>query len=450
MQPSKSQASTLIPTPNRRVNIPDVSDSLFTSSVFWFGKVDPTSNYADVRLYYYNEDLVVVVNVIDRLVWYDTTPSRSDLPDWDAVSFYLDMDGYAGSVPSENAYLIQSQQNFKTSSRWNGTTWAYNPISFIADTAWRGNGPNDMIDDKGWQVTFRIPFISLGLSGPPPEGTVWDIAVRLHDRDNQSGSAIPDQVWPTGMAANSPATWGRMHFGIPSTNRPPFLPKQEITIRDDLNGASVPDAHVGGHTICGENVDHWTGWGNANYAGYNQINIQNQWDVSDWPCFSKYYVTFPLDSIPAGKNILSATLTMFLFGNAGGGGWGEPPDSYIHVFTVGENWNEATLTWNNAPLALENIAGTWVYPMDYSQPYNPYQWDVSNAAIQAYASGEPLRLALYSADGERHTGKYFWSSDSNEWSEVVRPTLKIQLGIPCTTLNLECNFTTIYTPLIIR
>jgi hypothetical protein len=307
-----------------------------------------------------------------------------------------------------------------------------------------------MIDDKGWQVTFRIPFISLGLSGPPPEGTVWDIAVRLHDRDNQSGSAIPDQVWPTGMAANSPATWGRMHFGIPSTNRPPFLPKQEITIRDDLNGASVPDAHVGGHTICGENVDHWTGWGNANYAGYNQINIQNQWDVSDWPCFSKYYVTFPLDSIPAGKNILSATLTMFLFGNAGGGGWGEPPDSYIHVFTVGENWNEATLTWNNAPLALENIAGTWVYPMDYSQPYNPYQWDVSNAAIQAYASGEPLRLALYSADGERHTGKYFWSSDSNEWSEVVRPTLKIQLGIPCTTLNLECNFTTIYTPLIIR
>ena len=400
IQPRLGHANNQISTPNRRINVPHLmSGGAFTSSVFWFGKVTPTSNYADVRFWYYDEQLVVVVNIIDRLVWYDTTPTRSDLTEGDAVSLYMDMDGNAGAAPSMNAYLFQSQLNYKTSYRWNGTTWESAPVSYTADTIWRGNGPNDTIDDKGWQVTFTFPFSSLGLSGPPPEGTIWDFSIVLHDRDDQGGTAIPDQIWPESMVPNSPATWGQMRFGIPSNNQPPFLPKQVVNIREGLNGISVPDAHVGGHTICGDNVDHWSEWGNTNYAGYNQINIQNQWDISDWPCFSKYYVTFPLDSVPEGKNILSATLTMSLFGNAGGGQWGEPPDSFIQVFTVSENWSETTLNWNNAPLALENIAGTWVYPMDYNQPYVPYQWDVSNAAIQAYASGEPLRLALYSADG---------------------------------------------------
>jgi len=29
----------------------------------------------------------------------------------------------------------------------------------------------------------------------------------------------------------------------------------------------------------------------------NHVNVQNQSDISDWPCFSKYYVTFPLDAV---------------------------------------------------------------------------------------------------------------------------------------------------------
>ena len=36
--------------------------------------------------------------------------------------------------------------------------------------------------------------------------------------------------------------------------------------------------------------------------------------------------------------------------------------SYIQVLTVAEDWNEATLTWNNAPMAERNVAGTWVDP----------------------------------------------------------------------------------------
>jgi hypothetical protein len=247
------------------------------------------------------------------------------------------------------------------------------------------------------------------------------------------------------METNIPSTWGQMRFGVPGYNPPSSLTKGTVTIREGLDSTIVEDAHVGGHTICGEHVDHWTEWGNANYAGYDQINVQNQWDISDYPCFSKYYVTFPLESLPPGKTIISATLTMVLFGNAGGGVWGEPPDSYIQTLTVGEDWDENTITWNNAPLALENISGTWVQPRDYTLPDPSYQWDVSRAVADAYLNGEPLRLALYSADGERHTGKYFWSSDTGDWNASARPTLVVTWGVPCDESEIECNF--LYLPL---
>ncbi len=128
--------------------------------------------------------------------------------------------------------------------------------------------------------------------------------------------------------------------------------------------------------------------------------------------------------------------------------WGEPPNSYIQVFTVGEDWDEATLTWNNAPIAVENIAGTWVYPRDYSLPDQPYHWNVTGAVDDAYLTGQPLRLALYSADGERHSGKYFWTSDTDDWGGSVRPTLKVVWGESCESLKIECY--SIYLPMTIR
>lgn len=121
---------------------------------------------------------------------------------------------------------------------------------------------------------------------------------------------------------------------------------------------------------------------------------------------------------------------MYLFGGSAGN-----PNSYIQVFTVDKDWNEATLNWNNAPLAIENVTGTWVYPI--SSPYwVEYKWDVSRAAAQAKAAGQPLRLALYSADGEYHTGKYFISSDGDY---VGRPTLQVVYGSACEPPNGSCS-----------
>ena len=429
----------------RRVNVPYWSTGAPEPprAVSWLGEVSPANNYADVRTYYSDSHLSVLVNIVDRRVWDDPSQSVANLTNWDAVSLYLNKVGISGESPDINSYLFQSQLSIQTAYQGDGSSWVNTPLTFSTETTWRGNSPNDNMDDKGWQVEFLIPFSSVGLSGPPPQGTIWGLAIRVHDRDDESGTPIPDQVWPEAMEPDIPSTWGEMHFGIPGYSPPRSIAESETIIRHGLNGVTVEDAHVGGHTTCGADVDHWSEWGEANYAGYEQINIQNQWDIADYPCFSKYFVTFPLESLPAfspDKVIISATLTMTLFGNAGGGEWGEPPDSYIQVLTVGEDWDESTLSWNNAPLALENISGTWVRPRDYSQPDQPYHWDVSRAFAQAYANGEPLRLALYSADGERHTGKYFWSSDVGDWNAIARPKLRVVLGKPCDSPGVDCNF----------
>lgn len=445
-------------TSTRKVNVPywgqgednDYPDYAIT----WFGRVDPTSNYADVRTAYTDDHIEVIVHIIDRRLWRDPTPTIPQLTNWDAVSLYLNLVGNVGQSPGADAYRFIVQLGAQTAGdsyqvvyRGNGSTWAQAAAPFTGWHGWRGSGFNNNSDDKGWVAFFVIPFSSLGLSGAPPRNATWGMAVAVHDRDDATGTPISDQVWPETMNSQMPSTWGQLGFGIPRFTPPTAVPQGITTVRQGLNGQSVPDGHVGGHTICGDGIDHWSEWGEANYAGYTQINIQNQWDISDYPCFSKYYVTFPLTAIPPGKVIISARLTMQLFGNAGGGQWGEPPDSFVQVFSVGENWVEDTLTWNNAPLSTENFAGTWVEPVPPSPttPPHPYVWDVSIPAARAYASGEPLRLALYSADGPMHTGKYFWSSNTGDWDANLRPTVEIVWGDSCNPGIIECRF--MYLPL---
>jgi hypothetical protein len=204
-------------------------------------------------------------------------------------------------------------------------------------------------------------------------------------------------------------------------------------IRHKLNGAAVADAAVGGTVgnLCPSDPTFiWNQWGNANFAWAVQFNIQNQSDLADWPCFAKYYVTFPLGAIPQGKAIVSATLTLYQFGSAGGAG--EAYDSLIQVMTVREDWSETGLTWNNAPLALENVSREWVNPLPQHPgvPGLPRTWDVSWAVAQAYASGQPLRLALYEADSAMHSGKYFLSAEVDDYIPMYRPTLQIVWGNP--------------------
>jgi hypothetical protein len=57
-----------------------------------------------------------------------------------------------------------------------------------------------------------------------------------------------------------------------------------------------------------------------------------------------------------------------------------------------------------------------------------HNWDIARAVAEAYTAGEPLRLAIYSADDAMHSGRYFYSSDLEEYGAAGRPTLTIMWG----------------------
>ncbi len=382
------------PSPLRRVNVPDLTGQPFAPAIFWLGRVGMNTNYADVRAWYYAPYLRVVVHMTDRVLWYDPSGNTSQLASWDAVSLFIDIGGNAGAAPRSTSYRFMKQlESAQRADRGDGIQWTSSPLGFSTASSWRGNYPNDDVWDMGWVAEFQIPFSSLGLSGPPPTGTVWGLGLVVHDRDDLAGTPIPDQLWPESLNANRPDSWGQLRFGLPIHTPQTQVVAGTTVVRQGLNGAAVPDAAVGGHTICGDPMNAWTEWGNANYAGFEQFNIQNQWDIADFMCFSKYFVTFPLTAVPPGKVIVSARVTLSLFGNSGYNP-GDAMPSAIHTLTVSADWNENAITWNNAPYAEQNTSVTWVHPVDADHHAGPYAWDVSYALAEAYHLGRPLQLCL--------------------------------------------------------
>lgn len=571
--PTTTNTSTVSPTNTpviptqetvfaRRVNVPNLgtyppAEGEFTPAIFWFGKVGPESNYADVRAYYYDTHIGVILHIIDRHVWYDTTPSVETLIEWDSVSLYFNTntDIYRFDGQLNNG---ESRENWQAVYRKQGNSWIRINNPFTTEAFWRGDSINsNATEDRGWSIDFKIPFSSLGIQTSPQEGTIWGFSILLHDRDSLSTAMnlnnsfrnvtmgfadiptldldsrvstlenrvstleallftptftptivptstntntpnptftatntltstptntpipptntptftntpipptntptvtptltimptntftntptptivttntptvvatlipniIPDQVWPEDMDINNINTWGELRFGIPTYESPAVTISNVAILKDGINGIHVLDGEVGGHTDCSftPNLwnDIWNNFGNQNYNGYEQINIQNQWDISDFGCFSKYYMTVPLNSLPVNKKIVSATLTMTAFGCA----WGSQP-SYIQVGKINQIWDENTLSWNSAPLLTENTSGTWIACYD---AWVPHTWDISKIVNDAYVSNKPLQFVLYTPAGEYHSGKYFWSNDA---SQSAKPFVTIYYGDP--------------------
>lgn len=417
----------------QRVNVPYFADQIQfdETAIFWFGEVDPTDNYSDVRIGYTANELFIHVAIFDRLLWYDEITPVESLEKWDAVSLYLDLNGNGGSTPSANTYRFVGQlsrwvgrSEYQAAYQGNGAGWDKVDLPYTSEAGYRGN-PNDSSRDSGWRLTYQIPFSTFDLTAPPDKGEVWGLGVVVHDRDDVNGAPIESKTWPSGIDSTKPATWGEMAFGETEQMISETQSTGDITIRHGLNDMVVEDGEVGGHTNCGKNLDRFSEWGDTNYASVDRVNIQNQYDVADFPCFSKFYISFPINGIPPGKEIISATLTMYQFGNAGGDEWGEAPATMVQVIMVEDDWLENSLTWNTAPQGIENVSRSWVpWIAEYPGANGvPRTWDVTNAVSESYSEGEPIRLALYSADSARHSGKYFWSSDYE--IEESRPTLQV-------------------------
>ncbi|HHX65809.1 MAG TPA: DNRLRE domain-containing protein [Chloroflexi bacterium] len=443
--------------PLRRVNVPFFNNDLHGadwthSALFWFGEARftqdgvPGSNYADVRVAYTPRELAIYVNVVDYYTWYDGNATAStDLTQMDAVGIHIDTGGDRAAAPQSDDYFFLSalcvndckpghrQQARGTGSGWDSSwTGAWRGDTYAS--WWCGDGcgpcgPNRNTDcghDFGWWAYVSIPWSTLGRSGPPAEGERWGLGVMLYDRDNPTASGMaPARFWPETFSHANPSTWGEMVFN-PSAYTPPQGPAAGTTvIRRGLPGARVEDASVGGRGSCGGG--HMGDPDADNNGADTSLFVANQSLIADFPCFNKSFLRFGLDTVPKGKTILSAKLKLHLWSTANPG---RSQFSIVQAFTVDNTWEKGAVTWNNAPLARENIASIRVDPIDQwpGWPGIPYEWDVTRAVAEAYASGQPLSIALYSADTEFDSGKFFTSSETEDWNAAGRPTLAVVWG----------------------
>jgi hypothetical protein len=453
------------------------------SSIFWFGRVDSRNNYIDVRVGYSDQFLMIRCAVFDQKIYDEAQDSQ--LSQWDSISLYLDLDGdeekftidersiridaQALRHGTERTYIYQGSMGVWVPSNIQlGSSVELEPDSINLSKTYRG-GERD--ESRGWSITFFLGFDALGLTGPPLDDTynTWRVAVISYDRDNLDGSVGGDpQYWPTpSLDDTDPSTWGRWQFldahfltwsdsgstegyGQPSytiQHAPePFVEgtEQIITIRHGLDGDEVENASVGAsEVLCSGDDSYNFGDGSESWGGNtvrNFFHIQNQADYSDWPCFAKIYVKFPLWKLPMDKVVVSARIILHHKLPTSAGDQGER--SLIQVFPVANTlvdgqtpWTAANITWNNAPFPFENIAGTWVDRTGESETgwdnLPEAVWDVTRAVAMA-GSDAHISFALSSADTEYHTGKSFVeSADFEDWGDQTqRPTLEITIADP--------------------
>lgn len=450
----------------RRVNAayyPQTVD-FSTAGSFWFGRLDvgqiPGNNYSDVRVAYTPNDLQVFVAIADYYLWFEENPGTASDPTqytYDGISLYIDALDDRSAAPDTNDYVFQSKlvafqsdtTNWKrqaqgTGSGWNGGfagAWNYTP-----GVEWSCNpGPNSNSCgiDYGWAATFRIPWSTIGLTGPP-NGSTIGMGLQLFDRDAPGGGGLaPVQTWPEALNPAQPATWGQVGFAVTSYRPPLARAGGTVTVQRGLPGSTVIDSTVGDDGNCGAGHE-----GNPDsplkpsdqqitQGEDTSLYIGSEAVMTHLPCFGRGYLRFNLNQVPPGKVIISAQLTLYHWSQSGDLGAANeedrPKPSYIRLYHVDGGWGETTVTWNNGPRAKQDLGGVWVTPRQPGGslfPGIPYTWNATNAVADAYANSTPVDLALYTPDTNRNTLKYFTSSETGDWNAVARPKLTITWGDP--------------------
>jgi hypothetical protein len=468
LPPANAQSSD----PARRVNIPYFPDEVnwAQTAIFWLGMNEqgmPGKNYADVRVAYTTEALRVRVTVADYYLWYEENPTVSDdLTQYDAAAIYLDTDSDRAAAPQSDDYWFligtrhwQDIGNYMRQAQGNGSHW---DTSWTPSNAWTagsnmswscnpGPNSNECGIDFGWTAIFTIPWETLGLSGPPAGGTIWGLGVRLYDRDDAFPNGyVPPEHWPETFSPEVPSTWGELAFNPAGYEPQPAVVEGTTIIRraTETDTSVVQDAWVGGGAWCSGGHE---GGADTNHSGLTpdgnvierELFVGSEVAVTHLPCFSKSFLRFFLDDIPPNKTIISATLTLHHWGNSGDPDAprdeDRPHSSYVWLYSISDPWTETGITWNNAPLAQENLDVVQITPLSSQPdwPGIPYTWDATEAVAAAYTAGQPVNLAIYDSADQRNTSKYFTSSETGDWNVAGRPTLTVIWGQPQAVVNKQ-------------
>lgn len=447
----ESPQDTLAATP-RRVNIPLVSGNDWSQqAIFWLGVNEnkntiPGRNYTDVRIAYTQTELHLYLTVIDYYLWYDNNQTVGDLTQNDAVVVYFDTGHNRTAAPQTDDYYflvgarhMDTTTKYQRQARGNGTGWNTSWSTTWTQNAgmqWSDTGPNNNSGniDYGWMAEYHLPWSAFGLSGPPATGTLWGMGVYVYDRDNSgSGGMAAPQGWPETFSKDTPSTWGDLHFGDDAYQPPSVTQTGSVTIRAaSPTDNTVEDAWMGGGGGCSSGHNGGT---EINHGNHAELYLGSESVPTHFPCFNKTFLRFQLGSVPTGKVILSAKMTLYHWGNAGDPSAPNDEDhghpSYAWLYTINDAWDEMTIHWNNAPLAGENLDLKRMEVLTAFPGWDKtvaYEWDVTKAVAEAYQAGQPVSLAVYDAAGERNTSKYMIGSETENWNANNRPKLTITYG----------------------
>ncbi|QYR21853.1 cadherin-like beta sandwich domain-containing protein [Paenibacillus sp. sptzw28] len=168
----------------------------------------------------------------------------------------------------------------------------------------------------------------------------------------------------------------------------------------------------------------------TNYNDY--INIGNYQGGTSQQRFS--FLQFNLSSIPQNATITSAKLELYIFSSPPGGNFNAP----IAIHKVTKDWQENTLTWNNAVATPIYDSAPFSTQMTSSYALNSWsQFDLTGMA-QQWVSGSAVNYGIMM---RRDT-----SSDTTEWNkgfyhedydtQSLRPKLTVTYTVPATGLTV--------------
>lgn len=118
------------------------------------------------------------------------------------------------------------------------------------------------------------------------------------------------------------------------------------------------------------------------------------------------YLKFDLNSVPAGKTITSVKL--YLYCNY----MDANPSVEIYVHETGDNWNEASITWNNAP-----AVGAFITSISVGGTGQYYCWDITPYGEAQYSGDKILSVVVKlfldnPAQDNPNLARYFASKES--------------------------------------
>jgi len=197
--------------------------------------------------------------------------------------------------------------------------------------------------------------------------------------------------------------------GVESTVNWPLTYTAPVTITLQPDSAAGKDTFV------------FTDFPTNNYGTNNALYAGVETPSTD---ITRSFIEFDLSGIPSTSVVNYARLYLYYWGDGPAATAGD-----VGVYRITQNWDEATVTWDDQPNALASPADTATIPL-YPGSVVPQQWDL-NALAQGWISGTIANYGMMLKDVAESTAedhKYFRSSDWGTAAE--RPKLTIQYYDP--------------------